>query len=96
MHGILKVPFAGGCKNDLDAGFQVTFPEPMPDADYTLQVTFVDPHGLGQWFTVRQRTTKGFAVAYHRPRYVEVAPVNESLSPCEVEVHWRAEPAAAA
>lgn len=89
LTGTKTIPFAGG-KNDFPASFGVSFPQPMPDAQYTLQVTFVDPHGLGRWFTVRQRTPEGFTVAYDRPRYVEVAPVNQSLSPCEVEVHWQA------
>lgn len=93
--GIHKITFAGGKNADHAAGFNIDFPEPMSDLDYHLQVTFVDPHGLSQWFTVRNRTTKGFGVGYNRPRYVEVAPVNESLAPCNVEVHWLAEPAAA-
>lgn len=87
--GIARFPFAGGPNKPDDHGFSVTFPKLMPNLDYTLQVTFVDPHGLGQWFTVRNRSTKGFSVGYHRPRYLEAAPARESLAPCEVEVHWQ-------
>jgi hypothetical protein len=96
--GTHKIAFPGGCinKNQPPAGFSVPFPKPMPDLDYALQVTVVDPHGLGRWLSVRQRTTTGFNLTFERPRYVELAPANEVLAPCEVEIHWAAQPTVAA